>query len=74
MSRMQRITTRLAPDPAEIQAQTRKWEIRCPDGHSKDLWEAGGVRYRATGSKQSYGYCSKCGRRRMLRIVKKTDP
>ncbi|MDV7144570.1 hypothetical protein R3X27_17975 [Tropicimonas sp. TH_r6] len=68
----QRLLRRITPDPAALEAETRKWWITCKTcGNSQNLWEAGGVRYKAKGTKTSYGHCSHCGRKRWLRIHKK---
>ncbi|MCI2399776.1 hypothetical protein [Aliiroseovarius subalbicans] len=62
------------PDPDAVEAESRKWQITCKTcGHSRNLWEAGGVRYKAKGSKSSYGPCPECGRKRWLRIHKVSD-
>ncbi len=65
----QKLVKRLAPSSAEIEAESRQWWITCRTcGNSWNLWEAGGVRYKAKGTKASYAHCSHCGRKRWLRI------
>ena len=63
------------PSLQEVEAQTRQWEIACKTcGASKDLWEAGGVRYRAVGTKSVLGRCSGCGDKlRIMKIYRRTD-
>lgn len=48
-----------------MKAQTNQWRIRCTNcGHSKGLWEAGGVRYKkaAVGTASATLIrCNQCG-------------
>ncbi|WP_432448717.1 hypothetical protein [Aliiroseovarius marinus] len=74
MSLLKRFFSALSPDPKEVEAETRKWWVTCKTcGHSKNLWEVGGVRYKATGTKASRGFCSKCGQKRWLKIHKRDE-
>lgn len=67
----QKFLRSVSPDPAEIEAETRKWWVTCRTcGNSRNLWDVGGVRYKASGTKSSYGNCSTCGRKRWLKIHK----
>ena len=58
---------------AAIRAETREWLIECKCGHKRDLWDAGGVRYRAAGEPREYYKCPRCGKRTWHKIRKKTD-
>lgn len=59
---------------ADLERETRKWEIACPTcGRSKDLWVAGGVRYKARGRKRVLGRCSGCGGARRWLVIRRTD-
>ena len=60
---------------AEMREESQNWHIECPKcGNSKSVWEVGGVRYKATGSKSVLGRCSGCGGKlRFLRVVYKPD-
>jgi hypothetical protein len=69
MSWIQRLITRRAsPDlGARMEAETRQWIVRCLTcGHERDLWEVGGVRYRASRGGRSWTVlrCPSCGRLR----------
>ena len=59
----------------EMEAESRQWHLQCPKcGHSKSVWELGGLRYKASGSKSVLGRCSGCGGKlRFLRMVKLGD-
>lgn len=58
---------------AAIKAGTKEWLAECPVGHKQDLWDAGGVRYKASGEPRRLGHCPDCGKSAMLKIRKKTD-
>ena len=59
---------------AAVRAGTKEWLAECPCGNKQDLWDAGGVRYLAAGQPRRLGYCPACGRRRMQKIRRKTEP
>ena len=48
-----------------MKAETNQWRIRCAHcGHSKPLWDAGGVRYKKAsvgGTSATLIRCSECG-------------
>lgn len=47
---------------AAIERESCTWIVRCTAcGHSKSVWEAGGVRFGATGSPRIAIRCSACG-------------
>ena len=56
-----------------VRAGTKKWLIECPCGHKRDLWDAGGVRYKGVGESRQYHKCPECGRGTWHKIRKKTD-
>lgn len=60
------------PSLEEVEAETRKWRIACKTcGKSQDLWEAGGVRYKAYRNRTVLGRCSGCADRlRMMKIYR----
>jgi hypothetical protein len=58
---------------ASVRDETKEWLIACPCGHARDLWDAGGVRYKATGEPRRYLACPKCDRARWHTIRRKTD-
>lgn len=55
-----------------VKTGTRLWLIECSSGHKRDLWDAGGVRYKAFGEPRTYGRCRECGKASCLKIRKKT--
>lgn len=58
-----------AETAAEIEAQSRSWMIRCPHcGFERSVWDAGGVRYKAAGTKRQRMTCANCGRSGWHRI------
>ena len=68
------ILRRILPAAAykAIEAGTRQWEQKCSDcGHGQDFWEAGGVRYKATGEPSTLSYCEACQKMKMHKIRKK---
>ena len=58
---------------AAVRAGTKKWLAECPCGHKRDLWDSGGVRYKAAGEPRELGYCPGCGTSTMHKIRKKTE-
>lgn len=58
---------------AAIRTGTRLWMIECPCGHKRDLWDAGGIRYKAVGEPWSLCKCPECGKGTMHKIRKKTE-
>ena len=58
---------------AAVKAGTKEWLAECPCGHKRDLWDSGGVRYKAVGEPRQFGYCSSCGKSTMHKIRKKTE-
>ena len=34
---------------AAVRAGTKQWLAECPCGHKRDVWDSGGVRYKAAG-------------------------
>lgn len=43
--------------------ESREWMLRCPCGYEQSVWDAGGVRYKATGNPRRYMSCAACGKR-----------
>jgi len=66
---------RLLPAKAwnAVKAGTKEWLTECPCGHKQDLWDSGGVRYKATGEPRRLGFCPACGKHAMQRIRRKTE-
>jgi hypothetical protein len=58
---------------AAVRAGTKEWLAECPCGHKQDVWNSGGVRYKALGEPRQLGYCPSCGNCTMHKIRKKTE-
>lgn len=69
MGWISRLFDALSPPPGAVEAETRRWRLACKTcGRWKNLWDAGGVRYRASGTKSVRGYCSGCDAWRWLTV------
>lgn len=58
---------------ASVREGTKQWLAECPCGHKQDIWDSGGVRYKAAGEPSRLGRCSACGKLTMHKIRKKTE-
>lgn len=48
---------------ASAEAATREWRVICPNcGSTNTLWDLGGLRWKATGSKVWPRRCGACGK------------
>jgi hypothetical protein len=48
-----------------MEAESRQWLVRCQTcGNTTNVWEMGGVRYKAAGQSRALMYCKPCGRKR----------
>lgn len=48
---------------ASVEAESRRWFLRCTAcGRERSLWEAGGVRWKASGTKNILARCTDCNR------------
>lgn len=46
-----------------LEAESREWLVRCPAcGHARSVWDLGGVRYKAHGTKRIFRRCPACRR------------
>lgn len=73
MNGIQRFFTAIVPAriAAAMEAESRQWVLRCPNcGEGRSVWEAGGIRYKAYGSKRIRARCPTCGERKVLRLSK----
>jgi hypothetical protein len=79
LSRTQRLILRLVPRSwaAAMEADSRAWMVRCDAcGHERSIWELGGIRWKAKGSKVTWGRCPACGERGRHTIYRRdrTEP
>jgi uncharacterized Zn finger protein len=56
-----------------IRAGTREWLIECPCGYRRDLWDVGGIRYKAAGEPRRLLRCPSCGQVTWHKIRRKTE-
>ena len=73
MSWAHRILKAVASDRtvAAMEAETRRWTVECTTcGNKRDLWDLGGIKYKAHGTSYTVGKCPDCDRRRALKIWK----
>ena len=58
---------------ARVEAESRTWFLRCPRGWEISVWDAGGLRYKATRTrKKSLGRRPRCNRMRWFFLCRKT--
>ena len=57
---------------AAIKAGTKQWLAECPCGHKRDVWDSGGVRYKAAGEPKHRRHCPACGKKTWHKFRKKT--
>lgn len=58
---------------AAIEAESRTWFLCCPDcGHEISVWDAGGIRYGASGNPRIYTRCEGCGEKKWLRMERRS--
>ena len=56
----------LGPD---VEKESREWMMECPEcGHADSVWERGGIRYKASGTKHVLAKCRGCGATAMLKV------
>jgi hypothetical protein len=58
---------------AAVRAGTKEWLAACPCGGKRDLWDSGGVRYKAAGEPRQLAYCPACRKSTWQKIRKKTE-
>lgn len=69
---IQRLAKNLLPEKtaAAMEAESRQWRVTCACGHSRSIWELGGIRYRAAGKPRRLMKCPACGKRIWHRVSK----
>jgi uncharacterized protein with PIN domain len=76
MSFFQKLFTAVFPKDLvhNMEAESRAWMMRCPScDYEISIWEAGGIRYGASGKPRRLMRCSQCGKRTWHHIYKKTE-
>ena len=52
-----------------MESELRQWMVRCRAcGFERSIWELGGVRWKAKGTKWTWGRCPDCGKRGVHKI------
>jgi hypothetical protein len=46
-----------------MEADSRRWMMRCRCGFARSIWDLGGIRWKATGNPRQYRRCPQCGQR-----------
>ena len=58
-----------------MEAESRLWMMRCPDGHEISVWDAGGIRFKAKGKAIPRLFkCNDCGKLRKMEFFKSEAP
>ncbi len=74
MSFAQRFARRIVSEKLfrDFETETRKWVVECTTcGDQRDLWDLGGIKYKARGTSYTVGKCYACNARRTFKIWKK---
>lgn len=54
------------------EAESKQWMVRCPNCRAeRTYWEAGGIRWLASGNKTVFGKCPACGQNVGFQVYKK---
>lgn len=57
-----------------METESREWLIRCPVcGHEPSVWDLGGIRYKASGTKWIFRRCSACNQVGWHLVYRKRD-
>jgi hypothetical protein len=76
MSFFQKLFMAILPKDSahSMEAESRAWMMRCSScAHEISVWEAGGIRYGASGKPKRLMRCSQCVRRTWHDTYKKTE-
>jgi DNA-directed RNA polymerase subunit RPC12/RpoP len=76
MTRIQRFFKTILPRAwaDEMERESRAWTIRCAHcGAVRSVWDAGGVRWKASGAPRRWMRCAQCGDRNWHTIDRATE-
>jgi hypothetical protein len=45
-----------------METESREWMCTCPCGHSRSVWDLGGIRWKAAGNPRQLMKCPACGK------------
>lgn len=51
--------------------ESKRWILKCPCGHQRSIWDAGGVRWKAAGNPRRLMRCPACGQRTVQKLEKR---
>ncbi len=74
MSRLQKFLTAVLPaaQASAMEQESRRWMMRCDHcGHEWSVWDAGGVRWKASGSPRRHMQCPQCGTKSWVALYKR---
>jgi hypothetical protein len=55
---------------ADLEAESKAWKVTCPCGHTRSIWELGGIRWKASGAPRRLLDCPQCGKREWHTVSK----
>jgi len=56
-----------------MEADSRRWMIRCRCGFERSVWDIGGIRWKARGNSRNYMRCVSCGERSWHTMYRKEE-
>jgi hypothetical protein len=65
LSRFQQLISKIVPRSwaSSMEAESRAWIVGCPACcFERSIWDLGGIRWKATGSKRILARCPNCGK------------
>ena len=64
MSSIQKLLLAVLPGSwaKSMEAESREWVFTCPCGHTRSVWDLGGVRWKAAGNPRQLMKCPSCGK------------
>jgi ribosomal protein S27E len=77
MDGLQSFLARILPRTwmASLEAGSRAWHTRCSScGHESNVWDMGGIRWKAAGMPLSQMHCLGCGKTTLHRIFRPGSP
>ena len=74
LSRIQRFFKAIFPESwgRSMEADSRRWMMRCKCGFEKSIWDMGGIRWKARGESRNYMRCVACGERSWHTLYRKS--
>ena len=63
MSFIQKLLIGVLPEASakSMEAESREWMCTCPCGHTRSVWDLGGIRWKAAGNPRRRLKCPNCG-------------